>query len=558
MVNLQDSYKKLDESLAYFVRDMTVDMFDGDKYPGSFGITRDYLFNYGIDYYTLRKRSLQLFTENPYAAGIIKRLLRNEIFTGMMPEPTPISAVIWPDKSEEEREELAIEYAGQMGDGFSLYANDYTVFDYRQQMTFGEFQNQVRLEAVLSGDVVVVARINPQTRLPCWDIINGNFIQTPLDHKPRAGNTILHGVERDPQGRHVAYWVQEWTGQELKSTRIPVYGEKSHRQISWMVYAGEKLLNDVRGTPLLANILYMLKDLDRYRDAEVRAAVINAMLPLFIKRDTPVSKGHSVIGGMIPKSRRPADRSTDNNPSTPRDRIPTMSPGSVMDNLDAGEEPVSFNTNRPNVNFGKFEEIVISAISWTIELPPETVMLHYTASYSASRQANNELDIYLKYKVFKNSKDFCQLIYQEFIIQSVLIGDLKLPDFNEVLFNSKAWRLRGAWLKCEWSGLSRPAVDIQREAGALIAVLGTGNITNDYISRRFSGVSFQANQYKLARERRLAKRLGFVSSIDEDTTGKPAYFQPDPLDHDEKDIRIEDIEARLNELESIRGLRYGP
>jgi capsid protein len=556
---LQDSYKQLDDALAFFARDIAVDIFNGDKYPGSFGATHDYLWEYGIDYYTLRRRSLQLFTENPYASGIIKRLLRNEIFTGMVPEPTPISAVIWPDKTEEEREEETVKYAGEMADAFNLYSNDYNVFDYKKQMTFGEFQNQVRLEALLCGDVVVVNRINPQTGLPCWDIINGNYIKTPIDKKPRAGNTILHGVERDAQGRHVAYWVEEWTGEELKATRLPVFGEKSGRQISWMVYSGEKLLNNVRGTPLLANILYMLKDLDRYRDAEVRAAVINAMLPLFIKREKGTTAGRSPLenvrgrrgpaieGGPVPAPGSPEGQKT----------IP-IKPGTVMDNLAAGEEPVSFNTNRPNVNFGKFEEIVISAISWTLEIPPETVMLHYTASYSASRQANNELDIYLKYRVFKNSKDFCQLIFQEFIIQSVLIGDLKIPGFFAFMFDPREWKLRAAWLKCEWSGLSRPAVDIQREAGALIQILGTGNITNDHISRRFAGMSFQAVQYKLARERRLAKRLGFVSSIDEDSSGKPAYFNPAPLpDDDDREEKIQDIEARLSDLEAGHGRTYG-
>jgi capsid protein len=468
----------------------------------------------------------------------------------MMPEPTPISSVIWPDKTEEEREELSVDFAEKMGDAFSLYANDYAVFDYRQQMTFGEYQNQVRLETMICGDVIIVARINQATGLPCWDVINGNYIKTPIDKIPRAGNTILHGVERDPQGRHAAYWVEEYKDGNFKYTRIPVYGEKSGRQISWMVYAGEKLLNNVRGTPILSNILYMLKDLDRYRDAEVRAAVINAMLPLFIKRDLGSKSKSSPLDGHRP---RMAKQSTDTAPpasDSPRDKI-SMSPGTVMDNLSPGEEPVSFNTNRPNVNFGNFEDTVIDAISWTLEIPPSAVKLHYTSSYSASRQENNELDVYLKYRVFKNSKDFCQLVYQEFIIQSVLIGDLDIPGFQAVMFNPKSWKIRGAWLKAEWSGLSRPSVDIQREAGALISVLATGNITNDYISRRFSGVSYQANQYKLARERRLAKRLGFVSSVDEDTSGKPAYFTPDPLDPEDQD-RIENMEARLDVLENSR------
>jgi capsid protein len=343
--------------------------------------------------------------------------------------------------------------------------------------------------------------------------------------------------------------VEEYKDGNFKYTRIPVYGEKSGRQISWMVYAGEKLLNNVRGTPILANILYMLKDLDRYRDAELRAAVINAMLPLFIKREMGSKAQNSPLGRM--KTVKQAVDTVPQAMDAPRDKI-SMDPGTVMDNLSPGEEPKSFDTSRPNVNYGRFEDIVISSISWTLEIPPSAVKLHYTSSYSASRQENNELDIYLKYRVFKNSKDFCQLVYEEFIIQSVLTGDLNIPGFQAVMFNPKLRKIRGAWLKAEWSGLSRPSVDIQREASALIKVLATGNITNDYISRRFSGVSYQANQYKLARERRLAKRLGFVSSIDEDTSGKPVYFTPDPLDPDDKD-RIENMEARLDALETARG-----
>jgi capsid protein len=521
--------KNVEQVLSYYTTKVIEEAFDGDKFPGSFGITRDYFINNPIDYFTLRRRCYQLFIENTYFSGITKRLLRNEIFTGMFPEPTPIAPVIWPNADEEQREQEASKYAELMNESFNLYANDYNVFDYKRQMTFGEYQEAVRQEALICGDCLVVNRINQQTGLPSWDIISGNNVKTPIEYHIKNGNTIVHGVERDIQSRHVAYWIEELKGNDFIYTRIPVFGEKSGRQISWMVYGGNKLLNEVRGIPILASSLYMLRDLERYRDSELRAAALSSIIPFFIEKAAGTTGGgKGVLEDRALKKLKGNEAAEPDKPSQV-----DMVPGLIVDNLPPGATIKSFTPSHPNLNFKIFEEVIVSAICWTNEIPPEIVALKFTSSYSASRQANNEFEMYLKYRASKNARDFCQLIYDEFIIQSVLLGDLILPGFQEVMFNRNKWKLRGAWLKCEWMAISRPSVDIQKEAGAYISLLDSLDMTHDQTARRFTGMSFRALCYIRAREAKLMKQLNLVSKTDEDSSGRPVYLS-DFLKDDEK------------------------
>jgi lambda family phage portal protein len=493
--------------------------WDGSKYPGNFGLTK-ILEN--IDYWTLRKRSVQLFTENPYAKGIIRRILRNEIHTGLTASANPIGAILWPDMDELKQAEMAVKYGDLLSMQFELYANNYELFDFKKQLTFGEWQEMVRREALLCGDGVIISRVNKYTGLPTWDWVNGNNIRTPSNVKVAAGHRVVNGVELDEYGRHVAYYIQKIVDAKTEFERVPVKGEKSGRQISWMIYGSEKRADEVRGEPLLACVLGMLKDIDRYKDAEVRAAVINALIAFTVQKDENTVVGTRPTAGLQRPSVVPGGAAVvpERNGHQP---IQLMQPGTVFDDLAPGEKVVSYQTNRPNVNYAVFEGAILDAICWSLEIPPEIVKLRFTSSYSASRQANNEFEVYLKYRNFKNAKDFCQIIYEEFIIQSVLNNQLNLPGFITACFDSTKWRIKAAWLSCTWSGLSRPSVERTKDVKAANDALDNGLTTFDDECRRLSGKSFRQTIQQLKNEINFAHQMGFNPHILEDNNGKDAY-----------------------------------
>lgn len=548
----EDSDRRTERTVEKFnnlIHEAFSAVWDGEKFDGSFGITKDYQL---VDYWTLRKRSYQLFVENIYARGIIKRLIRNEIHTGIVGSANVQGEFLFPNLEEEAREEKAVEFSEMLTNNFDLYANNKEIFDFRKEKTFADFQEQVRFESLICGDGIIVSRINQNTGLPYWDWINGNYIASPDGYNPRNGNRIIDGVELDKYNRHVAYHVQNWIDGDLVWERYPVKGEKSGRRIAWMVYGSEKLLDEVRGEPILASILYSLKDLDRYKDAEIRASVINAMLPLFVKKSPTASIGSRPTDGLSRLngngSLLPSIISGAAVPDEKNKRdIRAMKPGTIFDDLAPGEEIVSFQTNRPNVNYSTFEQAILSGICWSLEIPPEIAMLKFQSNYSASRQANNEFEVYLSYKVKKFARIVCQPIYEEFVIQSVLNGDFKLPKFLNAFYDVSQWKIKSAWLSCTWTGLSRPSVDPQKEVSAALSAIDGGLSPYDEQCRKLTGMNFRQVMSKRTREERFMANIKFTPHANENNNGEPAY--PDGNIKTDEDNENQDDENEGNENE---------
>lgn len=524
------------ENYGEFLRNATVkalsdyfsDVWDGSKFFGSLGPVSSWTF---VDYWTLRRRSMELFRTNIYAKGIIRRLVWNEIHTGIVATPAPMGAIIFPDMNDVRREELAIEWGDKIAQQFELYSSTPTIFDWGKKETFGAFQARVRMESLISGDGIIISRIDAETKLPRWQWVNGDHIRTPDNFNCEEGHVIKHGVEFDHWGRRVAYYVQSEAGGEFRYERIPTRGKKSGRLISWMVYGGEHFVDDVRGEPFLSDSIYMLKDLDRTRDAEVRASLVNAMIPLFLEE----GPNHIQVGArpsdLMRVGAKPAAAGNPPPPmngvvevTPPTDKLDIMNPGTIY-HTPSGGKISSFQTNRPNVNYSAFEKSIVSVLAWSHGLPPEILMLEFGSNYSASRQANNEFEVYLGRFMRLFAGQVTQPIYDGWIEQIALTGQLPLPGFMKAYGDKEQWRTISAWKQCTWTGLNRPSVDRSKEATASQILLDNGLTTYDIEARRHSGLSFPQVMQTIKRERELMDRMGFVPHTLEDNNGNPAYLE---------------------------------
>jgi capsid protein len=491
-------------------------IFDGSKFPGGMPAA-DALWR--ADYWTLRRHSSRLFETNLYARGLIRRLVTNEINTGLHLESTPIEKLLGIE------EEGLAEWSETTETLFEVWGADPRLCDVTELRTFGALQQAVRMQALVDGDVLIVLRQSKVTGLPRLQVISGTYVQNPIKDDVPGKNKICHGVELDAQGRQVAYWVTQEDG---TSQRLPAYGEKSGRRLAWLVYGTDRRHDDVRGKPLLALVIQSLKEIDRFRDATQRKAVLNSMLAMFVKKTADKPGTQPLTGGAI---RRGVETTVDTTGRPRRFAVAEGIPGLVIDELQVGEEPAAFPQNGATEGYGEFEEAIIQAVAWANEIPPEILRLTFSSNYSASKAANNEFDMYVTKVRTQFGDEFCRPIYVEWVIASTLAQVIKAAGLVEAWRDSKRFVEFGAWTACDWSGQIKPSIDLSKMVTAYEGLINLGLITRDRAARELTGMKFSRVIRQLERENvAVAKANEPIKQLEAPASAAPATPAEDNID----------------------------
>lgn len=251
------------------------------------------------------------------------------------------------------------------------------------------------------------------------------------------------GVEVDEWGAPTAYYFRENHDQDIEASgivdepvRVAAYGEETGRPMVLHVFGVERP-GQRRGVPLLAPVIEPLKQLGRYKDAELMAAVVAGMFTVFIKTMTgaPTSAGNVPDAAKVGASQNATNKE-------PGDY--EMSYGGVVD-LGEDEEIQTADPSRPNPNYDGFTNSILREIGGALGIGSEMILGFYASSYTAARAAF--LDAYAGFKVDVANlvSDFCDPVKNTVLLNAVLRRKLDLPGYLDSPDTRELWE-DGIWV----------------------------------------------------------------------------------------------------------------
>jgi len=227
--------------------------------------------------------------------------------------------------------------------------------------------------------------------------------------------------------------------------------------------------------PVLAPVLEALKQLGRYTEAEINAAVISAMFTVFVQPATATDD--RPFGEMLPENML-IDTEDQGSVELGNGAIVGLNPG----------ETVSFaDPKHPNAGYDKFTEAMIKQIGAALEIPPEVISKQFSTSYSAARGALNEFWRSCDVQRDDFVDSFCQPIYEEWLAEAVARNRIKAPGF----FQDPA--IRKAYSGCAWPGPARTSLNPVQEISAATKRVEAGFTTAQEETAQMTGGNYNRN-----------------------------------------------------------------
>ncbi len=443
----------------------------------------------------LRERSRDLAMNAPLGAAAVGSTRTNCIGAGLMPKPKIDYEFLGISK------EAAHELQRNIKKEFALWAES-TFCDNNDQNNFYEIQQIAFVDWLKNGEEFCLIKYEEKKDYMPYQLrlklVEADRICTPGsldaeyfgdDSKLKNGNKIMNGIEITESGKVVAYHIcskfpGDFECEISKWERVQKRGEKTGNPNILHIFNAERA-EQYRGVPFLAPVIESIKQLTRYAEAEIMAAVVNAMFVIFITTESGNDMGE--FGGVDDEAEGSGEEKDDE----------ILLGSGTVNELKTGEQVKAVESAHPSGNFDSFATALATHIGAALEIAPEILLKKFTKNFSASKGALNET--WKSYRMRRTwfVNDFCQEIYELWFAEAVSKERITAPGF----FNDPL--IRKAYTNCTWNGPAQGQLDPGKEVDAAIKRVKEGFSTHEDECTALNGSDFEDNVRTLESENQL-------------------------------------------------------
>lgn len=440
--------------------------FDGEKTPGEMGVP----INLVPEHNGLRHRAYEAQLKSDVIKMITGKFFKWVIGNGLKLQAEPEENIL---KDSGVSEDLVV-FRKMVESRFKIYSES-RMSDFSKMANLHRRAADAFKTAFLSGDALVICRVENQT--VNVQVIDGSEINSPLfndkfyEDAKAAGNKIIHGIEINDRGEHVAFFVSTNRGLlDQESERIPARGVESGRLMAWMVYGDKHRINHHRGIPQISAILEKVDKLDRYTEASVAGAEERAKIVFAIEHDKNSTGENPMIEQMRKNMGEVLQQVDSYAMGESVSKAITRTTSKQTFNMPIGSKLSTLASNAED-QYEPFFNAVFVQLCAAIDIPPEVALQKYSSNYSASRAAINGwgyvVDVYRKDFAF----DFYKNIYRLWLEVEVLKGSIKAPGLMKAILKNDDFLIE-VYCNSKFTGVNMPHIDPLKEVKAVREMLG--------------------------------------------------------------------------------------
>lgn len=456
----------------------------------------------------VQDRARDMARNHPIIAGAIDRRAESVVGPEIRLEAQPAFEAMG------KTPEWADDWATNVEEQFRVWGQGHRFLcDVEMQSTFGGIVETGYRHWWTDGDALALVKMLPRggTFETAVEAIDPDRLSNPNGTADNMvlenGNRIIGGVEIHPDGYPVAYHIRcahpaemgRADGETMRWERISKFDLTGRPRV---VHAFKRnIAGQRRGISRFVAAIKRMKMFDRYDDAEIEAALLNAVMAAFMESPMPTADVRQAMQAPT-GSESSSEWSFDKQLSYRMENAVRVDGVRVIHGL-PGEKLEFTRAERPSANYPEFQATGLRSLAANFGLSYAQVAQNWAdINYSSARAMLNEIWRGLLHDRYEFVTKFCTPIYAAWLQEAVAIGRVKVPGGPLAFLK---WREE--LTMCEWKGPGRGTIDPLKEAQANEFELNIGS-TNLAMIGDDNGVDHRRVLMGQARDKRLRERMG--------------------------------------------------